>query len=403
MKKRLNEIKERKKALAEELKGEVTEERVKEIEDEVEGLEKEEQMIERKLNIQGKLEDPIQKPEQDPGNDAEQRAARIKESGRMEIPVSSVRGYFGGVKERATTITTDSLAKPTGAGSVIRDNLEGVSSIVDQVYVSDLTGCAAFEEPYVKTNPEATERTDGSAGTGSDPVFRVASIAPMLINVTSYVSKNIERLTPAAYAQKVQSLALAALRRKVGKLIANGETGKFNGIKIAQNTKKENIFKTYTVNSNVIGAETLRDIVFYYGGSEEIGPNARLFLTKEDLAAFGKVRGTNEKKAVYEITADPGNANTGTIKDGGTIVPYTILSGLTSLSSATQTTSAIQTMIYGDPMNFELGLFGPYTVEVSKDYKFAEGLLTIMGEVMAGGNIIVDEGFVVVTLAAKTG
>ena len=403
MKKRLNEIKERKKALAEELKGEVTEERVKEIEDEVEGLEKEEQMIERKLNIQGKLEDPIQKPEQDPGNDAEQRAARIKESGRMEIPVSSVRGYFGGVKERATTITTDSLAKPTGAGSVIRDNLEGVSSIVDQVYVSDLTGCAAFEEPYVKTNPEATERTDGSAGTGSDPVFRVASIAPMLINVTSYVSKNIERLTPAAYAQKVQSLALAALRRKVGKLIANGETGKFNGIKIAQNTKKENIFKTYTVNSNVIGAETLRDIVFSYGGSEEIGPNARLFLTKEDLAAFGKVRGTNEKKAVYEITADRGNANTGTIKDGGTIVPYTILSGLTSLSSATQTTSAIQTMIYGDPMNFELGLFGPYTVEVSKDYKFAEGLLTIMGEVMAGGNIIVDEGFVVVTLAAKTG
>lgn len=403
MKKRLNEIKERKKALAEELKGEVTEERVKEIEDEVEGLEKEEQMIERKLNIQGKLEDPIQKPEQDQGNDEEQRAARIKESGKMEISVSSVRGYFGGVKERATTITTDSLAKPTGAGSVIRDNLEGVSSIVDQVYVSDLTGCAAFEEPYVKTNPEATERTDGSAGTGSDPVFRVASIAPMLINVTSYVSKNIERLTPAAYAQKVQSLALAALRRKVGKLIANGETGKFNGIKIAQNTKKENIFKTYTVNSNVIGAETLRDIVFSYGGSEEIGPNARLFLTKEDLAAFGKVRGTNEKKAVYEITADPGNANTGTIKDGGTIVPYTILSGLTSLSSATQTTSAIQTMIYGDPMNFELGLFGPYTVEVSKDYKFAEGLLTIMGEVMAGGNIIVAEGFVVVTLAAKSG
>lgn len=403
MKKRLNEIKERKKALAEELKGEVTEERVKEIEDEVEGLEKEEQMIERKLNIQGKLEDPIQKPEQDQGNDEEQRAARIKESGKMEISVSSVRGYFGGVKERATTIATASLAKPTGAGSVIRDNLEGVSSIVDQVYVSDLTGCAAFEEPYVKTNPEATERTDGSAGTGSDPVFRVASIAPMLINVTSYVSKNIERLTPAAYAQKVQSLALAALRRKVGKLIANGETGKFNGIKIAQNTKKENIFKTYTVNSNVIGAETLRDIVFSYGGSEEIGPNARLFLTKEDLAAFGKVRGTNEKKAVYEITADPGNANTGTIKDGGTIVPYTILSGLTSLSSATQTTSAIQTMIYGDPMNFELGLFGPYTVEVSKDYKFAEGLLTIMGEVMAGGNIIVDEGFVVVTLAAKSG
>ena len=402
MQKRLNEIKERKNTLLEELNGEVTEERMADIEAEVEALEAEEKTLERKLNIRGKLEEHIDKPGDGGETEEEKRAAKIKEEGRMEISASEVRNFFG-VRTRSTTIATDSLAKPTGAGSVIRDNMEGVSSIVDQVYVSDLTGCAGFEEPYVKTNPVAVERTDGTASSGSDPVFRVAAISPMLVNVTSYVSKNISRLTPAAYAQKVQALALNALRRKIGKLIANGETGKFNGIKIAQNTKNENIFKTYEVESNAIGATTLRDIVFSYCVSEELGANARLFLTQEDLAALGKVRGTNEKKAVYEITADPGNANTGTIKDGGTIVPYTILSGLTSLSTATQGSAAIQTMIYGDPMNFELGLFGPYTVEVSKDYKFAEGLLTIMGEVMAGGNIIVDEGFVVVTLKANAG
>ena len=124
-------------------------------------------------------------------------------------------------------------------------------------------------------------------------------------------------------------------------------------------------------------------------------------MTKEDLAAFGAVRGTNEKKAIYEITADPGNANTGTIKDGGTIVPYTLMSGLNSLSKAVQGETAVQTMLYGDPENFELGLFGPYSVEVSKDYKFAEGLLTIMGEIMAVGNLVVGDGFVVVTLKAK--
>ena len=56
---------------------------------------------------------------------------------------------------------------------------------------------------------------------------------------------------------------------------------------------------------------------------------------------------------------------------------------------------------YGDPMNYELGLFGDYTVEVSKDYKFGEGLLTILGEVMAGGNLIRHNGFMVCQIAAN--
>ena len=54
------------------------------------------------------------------------------------------------------------------------------------------------------------------------------------------------------------------------------------------------------------------------------------------------------------------------------LFPYTINSALTPLSGTAQTTSAVNTMVYGDPMNYELGLFGDYTVEVSKDYKFGE-------------------------------
>ena len=156
------------------------------------------------------------------------------------------------------------------------------------------------------------------------------------------------------------------------------------------------------VDSNTIGVDTLKNIVFAYGGNDELGGNARLFLTKEDLAAFGAVRGTNEKKALYEITPSTENPNVGTIKEGGVIVPYTIYSGLTSLSKATQGAEAIQTMLYGDPANFELALFGDYTIEVYKETKAVEGMLTVIGEVMAGGNVVVDGGFVVVTLKAKT-
>lgn len=393
MEKRLREIQERAAEIAKELKGEVTEERMAELEQEQTRLEQEKEGIQRKLNLQGKLIDLGDggKPNAGPADTAEERARKVKEDGKMEISATETR---------AALLATGNIVKPTKSGNEIHDSLEGVSSIADQVTSIDLTGCGAYEEAYIKTESEASARVDGTANTSSEPTFGIAKIQPAVINVTSYVSKNINRVSPLAYEAKIKELAVKALKRKLANYIANGDGATFFGIKNAKNTENENIFKTYEVDDAKITATTLRDIVFQYGGSEELGANARLYLTKEDLAAFGAVRGTNEKKAIYEITADPGNANCGTIKDGGTIVPYTLMGGLTSLSTATKGKAAIQTMLYGDPKNFEVGLFGPYSIEVSRDYKFAEGLLTIMGEVLAGGNLIVGEGFVVVTLKA---
>ena len=393
--KRLNEILEERKSMMEELNGEVTEERMSEIESRTAELDKEEKQIRIKMDLAGNLEDPEAKPEER-GADIEKIYRDAKESGHIELRASEVKQA---IETRSTLIATDSLAKPTRVGNEIHDTMQSVSSIIDQVSVIDLTGCQAFEEPYVKTEMEAGTRTDGSAnGDTSDPVFRVARLNPYLVNVTSYVSKNIERLTPINYYAKVRELALKALRVKVTDLIVNGVDSTFFGIKIAKNTKNEAICKTIKVESTTFAPSLLNDIVFSYGGDDSLGGNARLFLTKADLQAFGNVRGTNEKKKLFEIIPDPSNPNTGTIKDGGMIVPYTICSKLTSLSTASAGASDIPTMIYGDPRNFELGLFGPYSIEVSKDYKFAEGLLTIMGELMAGGNVIVHEGFVIVSL-----
>lgn len=401
MNKKLLEIQARKMELLKELEGEVTEERMAEIETEQRNLEADEKRIRQQMELSEKLGEPMDRPAAGPAEDtAEERAKKIKESGRLEVSAAETRNAL---LQRSTTIATDTLVTPTKSGNEIRDNMESVSSIVDQVTVTDLTGCGSFEEPYVKTGMTAGERTDGEANANtSDPVFRVAKIMPTLLNVTSYVSRNIERVSPLAYEAKVKSLAVKALRNKVASLIANGKAGEFFGIKIAKNTKNEDICKELLLSSNKIDAGTLRKIVFSYGGSEELGGNARLYLTKEDLAAFGEVRGTNEKKAIYEITPEEGNPNCGIIKDGGTIVPYTILSHLTSLSTTAQGSAKVQTMLYGDPKNFELGLFGSYSIEVSRDYKFAEGLLTIMGEAMVGGNVIVDGGFVIITLDKKT-
>ena len=141
----------------------------------------------------------------------------------------------------------------------------------------------------------------------------------------------------------------------------------------------------------------LTEIFFAYGGDETLGANARLYLNKKDLLSLGKIRGTQDKKRVFEITPEGGNPNRGMIKDGGTMIPYAINSYLTALTGASTET---QTMVYGDPMNYEVGLFGDFSIRVDESIKGVERMLTILGDAMVGGNLIVDKGFVVVTTPA---
>ena len=153
---------------------------------------------------------------------------------------------------------------------------------------------------------------------------------------------------------------------------------------------------------DAVDADLLTDLMFAYGGDEELGGNCRLYLNKKDLQALGKLRGTNEKRRLFDIVPDAGNPNTGIIRDGGVIVPYSISSSLTALSTADASSAAVPTMVYGDPTNYELGLFGEYTVRVDESVKAVERMLTILGDAMVGGNLIVDKGFVVATVPQST-
>ncbi len=49
-------------------------------------------------------------------------------------------------------------------------------------------------------------------------------------------------------------------------------------------------------------------------------------------------------------------------------------------------------MLYGDPSNYELGLFGDFTVRVDESIRARERMLTILGDTMIGGNLIVNKG-----------
>lgn len=336
---------------------------------------------------------------------AEERGQALLRGDRVDLPVNEVRREV----TNSVTLATGTLVQPTGAGSNIRDGIGGdISSIIDQVRVVDLTGMGSFLEPYVISELEASAGKPATlAGTArtvsTDPTFGVAEIRPYEVNVTTFVDRNISRLSPANYYEKIYGMAMRALRRKVAGFIVNGDGQSspiMYGIKNATNKAGAAIYTTQDVTG--VDIDLLDTLYFAYGSSSEMGPSARLLLTKADLKALGALRGTNEKRRLLEITPDSNNPNTGTIRDGGMILPFTISADLTSLAGATQGSAAIQTMLYGDPMNYELGLFGPYSIRVDESVKAVERMVAILGDTFVGGNLVVDKGFVVATVPAKS-
>ncbi len=329
---------------------------------------------------------------------AQERGAALLKGGEVKFSADEVR--------KAVTLATGTLVEPTGVGSDVRDIIGGaVSSIVDQVSVANLTGMGAYQEPYVISELTANVNTvaskaGASRAASTDPTFGVAEIKPYELTVTSFVDRNLARLTPANYYAKIYNMAMRAMRRKLATLIVNGDsetTHVMYGIKNAVNKAGTPIYST--ANVSAVDVNLLDNLYFAYGTDDALAPNARLLLTKADLKAIGQLRGTNEKQRLFSIEPDMGNPNTGIIRDGGVVIPYTICSDLTSLSGATASASgAIQTMCYGSPANYLLGLFGDFTIRVDESFKAQERLLTILGDAFVGGNLVADKGCVVATV-----
>lgn len=282
---------------------------------------------------------------------------------------------FDTAEARALLISSGKIATPTKVEGIV-DNFNEVSSIVDLVDVQDCEGMGADKIAYKKSSSKGSVKGEGTKNsTATGMTTEYVEITPETLSTYDEISRETTKQTPLKYKAKVDESARIGLRRaaseKIVKSIAKSKT-------IDEKVEIANIDHT-----------TLRKIALNYGGDLEVGGGAYLFLTKADLIAFGDVRGTNEKKAVYEITPDQNNSNVGTIKDGGLAVRYCLNSDLTKFDAATAggTEDENPVMLYGNPKTVRLDLFGAYDVRASEDYKFAEGLIAVMGEVMCGCDV----------------
>lgn len=350
---RMKEIEQRKAALRQELAdGKADEKRMKEIRDEATTLEKEQKELRTKMELVDQLK-PSAVPEQRSKEQKTSGAAdAFRNTNRMSIPMFK--------ENRALLVSSGKLATPTVVSTEIGELPQVVSSIVDDVHTIDATGTGEWTFPYKTKDAEADDVTEGQAIGGTGAEFDKVSIGPSEWGVLDEVSNQVNKMTNVAYASAVQNSAYLALRKKAKVKITNA---------ILNSPLVE------TVKGIAIDADYVRTVVLGFDSDESVAGGTKLYLNKTDLATIGKVRGANEKKALFDIEFT--DENNGKITDGGMVIPFSINS---SVPTGTQ--------IYGQPKTVKMLLWGDYEVSTDQggDY-FKRNMMGVRGTATAGAGL----------------
>ncbi|PFC69949.1 phage major capsid protein [Bacillus cereus] len=307
----------------------------------------------------------------------------------VELEASEKRGQAL-MENRAVTVGSGNVVLPKHTASDIRPTFNEVSTLIDRVSTKTLKGGESYQQPYLESYGEGDYTTEGNDYANAETKFGYADITKAKITAYSEDTEELQKLPAANYDGEVMKGITVATRKKITReiLIGTGATNRLIGI---FSTAAKAIDPTTDLEISKIDASTLDDIIYSYGGDEDVEDAAVLILNKKDLKAFAKLR-TDDGKKVYNVVS---NGNSGTI-DG---VPFIINSACKAVSDAA-TTAGQFNMAYGPLSNYQLTIFSDMDVQRSTDFKFKQGMIAHRGSVFAGGNVISKNGFLRVKKAA---
>ncbi|HDR5791309.1 TPA: phage major capsid protein, partial [Bacillus anthracis] len=307
----------------------------------------------------------------------------------VELETSEKRGQAL-MENRAVTVGSGNVVLPKHSATDIRPTFNEVSTLIDRVSSKTLKGGESYQQPYIKSYGEGDYTTEGNDYNTSETTFGYADITKAKVTAYSEDTEELQKLPAADYDAEVMKGITVATRKKLTReiLIGTGATNRLVGIFSAAATA---IDSETDLEISAIDASTLDEIIYSYGGDEDVEDAAVLILNKLDLKSFAKLR-TSDGKKVYNVVSQ---GNSGTI-DG---VPFIINSACKAVSDA-KTTAGQYSMAYGPLSNYQLTIFSDMDVQRSTDFKFKQGMIAHRGSVFAGGNVISKNGFLRVKKAA---
>lgn len=322
-------------------------------------------------------------------NKSEVKPFKVVESKSEDKGVLEQRGKD--LKEgRAITVTTDGVLLPQHVDNVLHEYpFQDVSTLVDQVGVVNLQGGETYKKSYVKGHGTAGLTAEGNAYSETEPTFGYVTITKVKVTAYTEITEELEKLPAIDYQAEVLRNINVSLRKKISEQILKGAgtSNTFTGIFSANASALED---QADIEISEINENTLNDIVYAYGGDEEVEGGATLILNKNDLRAFSNLK-TSEGRKVHNI-----DYKAHTI-DG---IPYIINSNCKSVANPL-TEAGDYCMAYGSLANYEVPIFSGVEVAKSTDYKFKDGIICYKASVFTGGNVVGYKGFVRIKKAAE--
>ena len=341
---------------------------------ECDALQEERKEIEAKMNIMNKTEMKPFKAEEKGMNDEmlEKRGIDLKE--KRTIIVSS--------QEVLLPNHVDSNLAPVPFAEV--------STLVDKVKVVNLIGGETYTKSFVKSHGEAGLTEEGTPYSETEPEFGYCTITKVKVTAYTEITEELEKLPAIPYQTEVLKNINVSLRKKISEQILRGlgTSNTFTGI---FSDKATALAESKPLEISEITDTTLDDIVFAYGGDEEVEGGAVIILNKNDLRAFAKLR-TKEGRKVHTI-----DYKASTI-DG---IPYIINSNCKAITDP-NTKAGEYCIAYGALTNYEVPVFSPVEIAKSTDYKFKDGIICYKSSVFTGGNVVGFNGFLRIKKKAKT-
>lgn len=320
----------------------------------------------------------------------EERGAAVKAGKGVKFAAKNIaRGVNA-------SLSVSQTAPVTHTANDVKETFNDVSSLIDRVKAVPLNGGETYTRGFVKSygNGGGMGTSEGGSYAGNEPTFGYVTIEKQKVTAYTEEPEEMVKLPNADYDGVVESSVTRAIRRIITRQIINGDgtTGNIKGIFYNPASASDDVIDRNTdITLSAINETTLDNIIYSYGGDEDVEAVATLILNKADLKAFALLRDDLGRK-VYTIV---NNGNSGTI-DG---VPF-IINAACDAVSATKTSATPYCMAYGVLENFELAVFSDIDARKSEDFKFSTGQIAYRASAFVGGAVAAHNGFIRVKRAS---
>ena len=328
---------------------------------------------------------------------------------KVELKELEKRGeiWKGNNREERSVVLDDTILIPEHKSNTVKAlPFNELSSILDLVKITPFANGDTYEVPFEYETGEADYTEEVSAGgTGGEyhevgVKFDSSKIKKAKVTTYSEISKEFLKTPSANYAERVQTNVVTSIYKKIAKEIIIGSGGdnaiqgiftQPNEITIEGSKKKPNRTIDKDKELSALDSNTINDIVFSYGGDNDVEEGQVLLMNKMTLNEFAKMRDGNGNK-VYDIKVYGGAFTIDGIR--GVFTAH--------LKPFNKAGVGEYFMGYGSPQAYELALFGNIDVEESIHYKFRQGLISYRADESIGGNLTAFKSWIRIKKGAVT-